>query len=766
MDASLSQVRGSEGPLPVSDERPLRATRRHRRSLGQLAVAGLLAGTGLAVTAAASLAATSPLSASVSPLSVAAGNASQVFTVTVTARRTFSGVFSLALPAAWTAAHGSASAGAPIVLRGSCRRAALAPRHGVAVTGSWLIAFSCRRGKRFSVRLASASGASLIQAPKTPGNYRLAALVGSGLVRNGSGLTALGTPLTVAVVPGTAAAFVLSGLPGTPAPGVAASVTVTAKDAAGNVATGYRGTVHFSSSDSGASLPAAYTFKATDAGVHSFANAVTFRSAGAQSVSASDSASISVTGTARATVDDALHVASTGSDSGPGTQAAPLQTIAAALTKAATFNGVDALDVASGTYQTASGITLTNGVTVTGGFGLPGWTPKAGTTMISGSPQAVLASGVTASLADLTLAPTTPAAQGWPFAGESVYGVRAVDQAKITLTNVTISTPAGGTGPDGGHGQDLSGSTAAAGTASTIPTDTTEVCTVLGSTTSGPFWDGITGFAGGVSGAGATASGGTGGAGECGAGGTTSTYLGRSGFAPVCACSAADGSTTTDSDGRTGAPGALGGPGATGANGDSGVENAGETWLGAAGATGGQGDSGTGGAGGGGGTGGNVSDCELLVTGGGTGSCNVFGGAGAGGGAGGEGGPGGFGGEPGGGSFGVYLWHSTATITGSAITTGNGGQGGFGGTGGAGEAGGAGGTAPTPCGGLCIPGPGGAGGVGGNGGIGGGGGEGAGGPSVGVMRLDGSTASIDSASVITFGSGGGGGSTGISESEY
>ena len=45
------------------------------------------------------------------------------------------------------------------------------------------------------------------------------------------------------------------------------NVTITAKDAYGNTATSYTGTVHFTSSDSAAVLPGNYTFVAGDAGV-------------------------------------------------------------------------------------------------------------------------------------------------------------------------------------------------------------------------------------------------------------------------------------------------------------------------------------------------------------------------------------------------------------------------------------------------------------------------------------------------------------------
>ncbi|MBM4071194.1 MAG: hypothetical protein FJ271_20000 [Planctomycetes bacterium] len=73
----------------------------------------------------------------------------------------------------------------------------------------------------------------------------------------------------IVVSAGTAVRIAISG-PTSIKAKTAFSITVTAYDAYGNVATGYTGTVHFSSSDSGATLPADYTFTASDAGVHTF----------------------------------------------------------------------------------------------------------------------------------------------------------------------------------------------------------------------------------------------------------------------------------------------------------------------------------------------------------------------------------------------------------------------------------------------------------------------------------------------------------------
>ena len=63
--------------------------------------------------------------------------------------------------------------------------------------------------------------------------------------------------------------------PSTSTSGAPFSVTVMALDSANAVVSGYAGTVHFTSSDAGATLPGDYTFAPSDNGVHVFANAFT-----------------------------------------------------------------------------------------------------------------------------------------------------------------------------------------------------------------------------------------------------------------------------------------------------------------------------------------------------------------------------------------------------------------------------------------------------------------------------------------------------------
>jgi hypothetical protein len=96
---------------------------------------------------------------------------------------------------------------------------------------------------------------------------------------------------TLTVDPAAAASFALSGFPAPTTAGVAGTFTVTAHDAFGNVATGYGGTVHFTSSDSQAVLPASAMLSG---GTGTFS--ATLKTAGSQSLTATDTMKASLTG--------------------------------------------------------------------------------------------------------------------------------------------------------------------------------------------------------------------------------------------------------------------------------------------------------------------------------------------------------------------------------------------------------------------------------------------------------------------------------------
>src|SRR5207247_2656203 len=105
-----------------------------------------------------------------------------------------------------------------------------------------------------------------------------------------------GTSGAVSVSPAAASVFTVTA-PGTATAGTAFSVTVTAKDPYGNTATGYTGTVHFTSSDGAATLPANYTFVGGDNGVHTFTNLTTLKTSGNHTVTGTDTVTGSITGT-------------------------------------------------------------------------------------------------------------------------------------------------------------------------------------------------------------------------------------------------------------------------------------------------------------------------------------------------------------------------------------------------------------------------------------------------------------------------------------
>jgi hypothetical protein len=90
-----------------------------------------------------------------------------------------------------------------------------------------------------------------------------------------------------------ASSLSVAGFPSVITAGNAGSFTVTALNADGSTDTGYTGTVHFTSTDSQAILPADYTFTTADAGVHTFS--ATLKTVGTQSITATDTSSLTGT---------------------------------------------------------------------------------------------------------------------------------------------------------------------------------------------------------------------------------------------------------------------------------------------------------------------------------------------------------------------------------------------------------------------------------------------------------------------------------------
>lgn len=86
----------------------------------------------------------------------------------------------------------------------------------------------------------------------------------------------------------TASAITVAGFSSFIAPGIESPLTATVKDANGDIATAFSGTLHFSSSDPLAKLPADYTFTSADQGTHTFD--ISLGTIGMQSITVFDAA--------------------------------------------------------------------------------------------------------------------------------------------------------------------------------------------------------------------------------------------------------------------------------------------------------------------------------------------------------------------------------------------------------------------------------------------------------------------------------------------
>jgi hypothetical protein len=103
-----------------------------------------------------------------------------------------------------------------------------------------------------------------------------------------------GSESSITVNPAAATQFVITG-PSSVSAGTSFSITVTAEDAYGNIATGYTGTVHFTNSVGGATLPADYTFTSSDAGVHTF-KSLKLKTKGTNVLTVKDTSNASISG--------------------------------------------------------------------------------------------------------------------------------------------------------------------------------------------------------------------------------------------------------------------------------------------------------------------------------------------------------------------------------------------------------------------------------------------------------------------------------------
>ncbi|MCU1296130.1 MAG: Kelch motif [Acidobacteriaceae bacterium] len=132
----------------------------------------------------------------------------------------------------------------------------------------------------------------------TAGNYTFTVQATAPAVSGGQGcsggtFTATGT-LHVA---GTATHLSVAGFTSSATSGTPGTFSVTALDSNNNSAIGYTGTVSFTSSDAQATFsPTSYAFVGADNGTHTFTNGATLKTAGTQSITATDTAHSTFTG--------------------------------------------------------------------------------------------------------------------------------------------------------------------------------------------------------------------------------------------------------------------------------------------------------------------------------------------------------------------------------------------------------------------------------------------------------------------------------------
>lgn len=219
------------------------------------------------------------------------------------------------------------------------------------------------------------------------------------------------------------------------------TMSVTAVNSKGSTAP-YLGTVHFTSSDSQAVLPADYTFTTTDGGVHQFA--MTLKTVGSQSVNATDAGNSLITGSQSLTVNSAaasaLRLTGLTSTTAGVAQTATVTALDAGGAVSTGYQGTvhfassDAQAVLPADYTFISGdagvhqfaVTLktagSQSITVTDG----GATPGTQTVTISAGP-----------LDHLTL---TPSAASLVAGGSQSYAAAGFDQFGNGLGDMTAST--------------------------------------------------------------------------------------------------------------------------------------------------------------------------------------------------------------------------------------------------------------------------------------------------------------------------------------
>ena len=167
---------------------------------------------------------------------------------------------------------------------------------GGTVTYAVLSKSDCSDSAIFTSEVSVSKGAvpdSASFTPRAVGTYYWQA-TNSGDGNNQGVVSACGSE-TLAVTVGPTAGFTVTPSATRATDDVPFSITLTAQDAEGNATPTYAGTVHFTSIDTAATLPADYQFTPGDGGTHTFTDVV-LRTLSGQTISAADSANSAITG--------------------------------------------------------------------------------------------------------------------------------------------------------------------------------------------------------------------------------------------------------------------------------------------------------------------------------------------------------------------------------------------------------------------------------------------------------------------------------------
>jgi chemotaxis signal transduction protein len=240
--------------------------------------------------------------------------------------------------------------------------------------------------------------------------------------------------------------FTITGLPANATAGTSQTITVTALDGNGNTFAGYFGTVHFTSSDTGATLPADYTFTVSDNGVHTFTSGVVLNAAGSQTVTGTDTVESSGTGS-----DSTIIAASSASAVSVVSGSAQSAGIATAFANPLTAKVTDAFG------NPVAGVTVTftapsSGASAT--FSTAAVSASDGTTSVTATANgiadataytvtATISGGTTSANFSLTNTKASTSVAVTPGSTSVTYGQSVTLSAAVTPNNVNGSVPSG-----------------------------------------------------------------------------------------------------------------------------------------------------------------------------------------------------------------------------------------------------------------------------------------------------------------------------------